>query len=396
MSKSFPKDLFLVEGISHFCFNNNFTQVKKKKKNHIIEIYKIENIKDFSSYKLLYTLSIHNQYISGLDWHSKTNKILSCSYDKTSFISSYDKNKKNYISENVIVSTKLGYLTCSWNNRGDKFVLGSSNRQLIIGYFNKENNWWIGKNIKCHKSSVTCAKISPNNLFVISGSIDMKVYISSCYIKDIDEQFITNDIKNLIKDFGIVIYEFNMNSWVNCVNFNENDIGYAASQNSLFVVLNYKSDKNYIVKLKHSPFVKILPKKYNEIYAVDYNRNIYLYECLDNKWNIKKIFNKENNNDIEKSNNNNENNNNSNNNSNNNFINNSNNKSNNNDYESNNDNESNNNDNESNKNENKKENLIIKIKENEKKHSTNISSITIKQDEIITTDLAGFVKFWNI
>ena len=256
MSKQFPKDLFFVEGISHFCFNNNFTQVALSKKNNIIEIYQINNIKDFSSYKLLYTLSIHSQYISGLDWHLKTNKILSCSYDKTSFVSSYDKNKKNYISENVIISTKLGFLTCSWNDRGDKFVLGGSNRQLIIGYFNKENNWWTGKNIKCHKSSVTCAKISHNNLFVISGSIDMKVYISSCYIKDIDEQFITNDMKNLIKNFGIVIYEFDMNSWVNCVNFNENDIGYAASQNSLFVVLNYKSDKNYIVKLKHSPFVK--------------------------------------------------------------------------------------------------------------------------------------------
>ena len=37
--------------------------------------------------------------------------------------------------------------------------------------------------------------------------------------------------------------------------------------------------------------------------------------------------------------------------------------------------------------------VIMIMKE---KHSTNISSITIKQDEIITTDLAGFVKFWNI
>ena len=69
MSKPFPKDLFLVEGISHFFFNNDFTEVAISKKNNMIEIYKIKNIKDFSSYKLLYTLSMHNQYISGLDWH---------------------------------------------------------------------------------------------------------------------------------------------------------------------------------------------------------------------------------------------------------------------------------------------------------------------------------------
>ena len=379
MSKQFPKDLFFVEGISHFCFNNNFTQVALSKKNNIIEIYQINNIKDFSSYKLLYTLSIHSQYISGLDWHLKTNKILSCSYDKTSFVSSYDKNKKNYISENVIISTKLGFLTCSWNDRGDKFVLGGSNRQLIIGYFNKENNWWIGKNIKCHKSSVTCAKISHNNLFVISGSIDMKVYISSCYIKDIDEQFITNDMKNLIKNFGIVIYEFDMNSWVNCVNFNENDIGYAASQNSSFVVLNFKNDKNYVVKLKHSPFTKIIPKSFNEIYAVDYNRNIYLYECLDNKWNIKKIINLENDNDKD-----------------NNEKDNNNNKDNENDDDNEIDNKNNDSENENNNNEKKKENFAVKEKEKIKTHFSFISSINIKANEIITTDLAGFVKFWNI
>ena len=171
----------------------------------------------------------------------------------------------------------------------------------------------------------------------------MKVYISSCYIKDIDEQFITNDMKNLIKNFGIVIYEFDMNSWDNCVNFNENDIGYAASQNSSFVVLNFKNDKNYVVKLKHSPFTKIIPKSFNEIYAVDYNRNIYLYECLDNKWNIKKIINLENDNDKD-----------------NNEKDNSNNKYNENDDDNEIDNKNNDSENENNNNEKKKEKYYVK------------------------------------
>ena len=351
MSKPYPKDLYYVEGISHLCFNSDFSEMALVKKNHIIEIYKVPNIKDKSTHKLLYTLNMHSQYISGLDWHKKTNKLLSCSHDKTAFVWSYDKNKNNYVSDNVIASTKLGYLTCSWYNRGDKFVCGTSNRQLLIGYFNKENDWWSANNIKCHKSSVTCAKISPNNLFVISGSIDMKVYISSCYIKDIDEQYVSNENKNLIKDFGTVIYEFEMNSWVNDVNWNENDIGYASGQNSIFAVLNFKNDKNYSFQLIHSPIVYIYPKGINEMYVVDYDRNIYLYECIDNKWNIKKEISKNN-------------------------------------LDDNNINDENNND--------KKGTLVVKMKKNPLCHPSNISSFNIHGNEIITSDLSGFIKFWNI
>ena len=141
-----------------------------------------------------------------------------------------------------------------------------------------------------------------------------------------------------------------MNSWVNSVNWNENDIGYASSQNSLFVVLNFKSDKNQIVYLKHSPIIKILPKGCNEFFAVDFNRNIYLYECIDNKWNIKKEISKNN-------------------------------------LDDNNINDENNND--------KKGTLVVKMKKNPLCHPSNISSFNIHGNEIITSDLSGFIKFWN-
>ena len=44
----------------------------------------------------------------------------------------------------------------------------------------------------------------------------------------------------------------------------------------------------------------------------------------------------------------------------------------------------------------KKESLVVTTEQNENLHATNISSFTIKDNLIITSDLAGFVKFWNI
>ena len=43
----------------------------------------------------------------------------------------------------------------------------------------------------------------------------------------------------------------------------------------------------------------------------------------------------------------------------------------------------------------KKQSLVITTEKNENGHSSCISSITIKGDDIITTDLSGFVKYWK-
>ena len=61
-------------------------------------------------------------------------------------------------------------------------------------------------NIKCHKSSVVTCEIDPTSLFVISGSTDLRIYVSSCYLPEIDDKFLTEDLKPLAKPFGEVIY----------------------------------------------------------------------------------------------------------------------------------------------------------------------------------------------
>ena len=159
------------------------------------------------TWKLEYKLEAHFQYISGIDWNAHTNKILSCSHDKTSFVWEY--NNKNWTPNIVVAVTKLrklGYLCCKWNSRGDKFCEGTSAKHLFIGYYNTDSKWWMVRNIKAHKSSVVRCEIDPTSLFVISGSTDLRVYISSCYISDIDDKHLTDITKPLAQEFGTPIY----------------------------------------------------------------------------------------------------------------------------------------------------------------------------------------------
>ena len=357
-----PKDLFLLEGISCVAFNKDFTQVALSKKDNLIYIYSIKDIMKPDTWKLLYTLDSHFQYISGLDWCPATNRLLSCSYDKTSFVWEFSDKKWN--PNNVVATTKLGYLCCKWNKRGDKFCEGTSAKQLLIGYFNKKSNWWMGVNIKAHKSSVVTCEIDPTSLFVLSGSTDLRIYVSSCYLPEVDDQFLNNSTKPLAQKFGQVIYEFKTNCWVNSVAWlPSGNLGIVAGQDATISVINYSEQKSDVIRCKHSPATSLIPISDTSFLAICYDRNIIEYGKEGDSWKIKKTITEKGSGaqqkakssivsaQLEK------------------FqkmgnIN--------------------------------KDNLAVSTKQAGHLHQSLISSANIKGKDMITTDVSGFVKYWKL
>ena len=357
-----PKDLFLLEGISCVAFNKDFTQVALSKKDNLIYIYSIKDIMKPDTWKLLYTLDSHFQYISGLDWCPATNRLLSCSYDKTSFVWEFSDKKWN--PNNVVATTKLGYLCCKWNKRGDKFCEGTSAKQLLIGYFNKKSNWWMGVNIKAHKSSVVTCEIDPTSLFVLSGSTDLRIYVSSCYLPKVDDQFLNDSTKPLAQEFGQVIYEFKTNCWVNSVAWlPSGNLGIVAGQDATISLINYSEQKSDVIRCKHSPATSLIPISDTSFLAVCYDRNIIEYGKEGDSWKIKKTITEKGSGaqqkakssivsaQLEK------------------FqkmgnIN--------------------------------KDNLAVSTKQAGHLHQSLISSANIKGKDMITTDVSGFVKYWKL
>ena len=357
-----PKDLFLLEGINILSFNKDFTQVALSKKDNIIYIYSINDFMKPETWKELYKLKSHYQYISGLDWCPETNRILSCSYDKTSFVWDFAENK--WTPSNVVMTTKLGYLCCKWNKRGDKFCEGTSAKQLFIGYYNSGTNWWMGVSIKGHKSSVVTCEIDPTSLYVISGSTDLRVHVSSCYLPEIDDNFLSDEQKASAQPMGTILYEFKENSWINSVTWLPNGLlGLAAGQDAIISVVHPTEQKTDEIRCKHAPATMLIPKDDNSFYAVCYDRNIVEYEKKGEQWEVKKIITakKEDNKArtsigkvsdqlqmFEKM------------------------------------------------GQQKKENLAVVTKQSEHLHKSQISSVNIKDKVVITTDLSGFVKYWKL
>ena len=357
-----PKDLFLLEGISCVAFNKDFNQVALSKKDNLIYIYSIKDIMKPDTWKLLYTLDSHFQYISGLDWCPATNRLLSCSYDKTSFVWEFSDKKWN--PNNVVATTKLGYLCCKWNKRGDKFCEGTSAKQLLIGYFDKKTNWWMGVNIKAHKSSVVTCEIDPTSLFVLSGSTDLRIYVSSCYLPKVDDQFLNDSTKPLAQEFGQVIYEFKTNCWVNSVAWlPSGNLGIVAGQDATISVINYSEQKSDVIRCKHSPATSLIPISDTSFLAICYDRNIIEYGKEGDSWKIKKTITEKGSGTQQKA---------------------------------------------------KssivsaqlekfqkmgninKDNLAVSTKQAGHLHQSLISSANIKGKDMITTDVSGFVKYWKL
>jgi hypothetical protein len=223
----------------------------------------------------------------------------------------------------------------------------------------------MGRNIKAHKSSVVTCEIDPSSLFVISGSTDLRVYVSSCYIPAVDDSHIKD--KSLAKEFGSVIYEFRPNCWLNSVAWTPSgNLGIAAGQNSIIAVINHKDSKTEEIKCKHSPATMIIPSGDNSFYAVCYDRNIVEYEKKGDKWDIKRTITTDTakksgpaaggrgsavSDALKK-------------------------------FQT--------------MGQQKKENLAVTSKQSSHLHQSIISSVNIKGKDMITTDVSGFVKYWKL
>ena len=148
----------------------------------------------------------------------------------------------------------------------------------------------MGVNIKLHKSSVVTCEIDPTSLYVISGSTDLRKYVSSCYLPETDDKFLKEDTKPLAKPFGELIYEFKENSWINLATWLPNGYwGLVASQDAIIKIVDLEEQKTEQIRCKHSPVTMLIPKDDNSFYAICYVRNIIEYEKGD-KWEIRKTI----------------------------------------------------------------------------------------------------------
>ncbi|KAG9146684.1 hypothetical protein Leryth_005024 [Lithospermum erythrorhizon] len=146
--------------------------------NSEVHIYRLLDDK----WEKLYVLQKHDQIVSGIDWSARSNKIVTVSHDRNSYV--WNKEGAEWVPTLVILRLNRAALCVQWKN---KFAVGSGAKTVCICYYEQENNWWVSKLIrKRHESSVTSVAWHPNNILLATTSTDGKCRVFSTFIKGID------------------------------------------------------------------------------------------------------------------------------------------------------------------------------------------------------------------
>ncbi|XP_062221548.1 actin-related protein 2/3 complex subunit 1B-like isoform X2 [Phragmites australis] len=158
------------QSMTAFCPNNNE-----------VHIYKFFTDK----WEKLHVLSKHDQIVSGIDWSRSSNKIVTVSHDRNSYV--WTLEGPDWVPTLVILKLNRAALCVQWSPKENKFAVGSGAKSVCICYYEQENNWWISKVIrKRHESSVTNVAWHPNNIHLATTSTDGKCRIFSTFIKGVD------------------------------------------------------------------------------------------------------------------------------------------------------------------------------------------------------------------
>ncbi|KAJ0966583.1 hypothetical protein J5N97_023500 [Dioscorea zingiberensis] len=205
-----------------FCPNNNE-----------VHIYKLVREK----WEKLHVLYKHDQIVSAIDWSLRSNKIVTASHDRNSYV--WNQEGTGWVPTLVILRLNRAALCVQWSPKENKFAVGSGAKTVSICYYEQENNWWVSKRIrKKHNSSVTSVAWHPNNILIATTSTDGKCRIFSTFMKDLDTRAAGLSSSNDAK-FGEQIVQLDLSfTWTFGVKWSPsgNTLAYAGHNSMIYFV----------------------------------------------------------------------------------------------------------------------------------------------------------------
>ncbi|KAJ1505651.1 hypothetical protein HMI54_004198 [Coelomomyces lativittatus] len=278
-----PKLLFnLNEPISAYAFNADRTQVALSPSTHEVHIYDCKS----SPFRLLHVLSEHNQYVSGIDWAPKSNRIVTCSHDRNAYVWTWDGNA--WVPSLVLLRLIRAATYVTWSPNEQKFAVASSAKTISISYFDQEHDWWISKHLKkpIH-STVAHLAWHPNSILIAAAGMDQSTRVFSAFIKGVDEKPTLSSFWGDKLPFGTVCADLSTCSsgWVHGVSFSPsgNVLGFVTHDSSFNVY--YPDQKELIsIRLPILPLLQLLWLDESTVIAVGHETSPIMFSGGPTGW----------------------------------------------------------------------------------------------------------------
>lgn len=244
-----------TDGITCHAWNPDRTEVAVCPNNNELHIY------DASTWEIKHQLFEHDLVIAGMDWSPVSNFIVTCSHDRNAFVWSYDETEKTWKPSLVILRIDRAALDVKWSPDGQKFAVASGAKCVPVCYYEADNNWWVSKMIKKHKSTVLCVAWHPNSQILATGSSDFKCRIFSAFVPNVDPEQTAGDFA-APQQFGEPYAELPASSWVHAVSWSPSGatLAYAAHDATIHfaTVSGGEAAVTGTVRLNHLPLTTLL------------------------------------------------------------------------------------------------------------------------------------------
>lgn len=252
--------------------------------NNEVHIYKASPAQD-SMWERVHILQQHDQLISGIDWGPISNKIVTASHDRNSYVWSFEGDAWNPIL--VILRLNRAAISVKWSPKENKFAVGSGAKVVCICYYETENNWWVSKIIrKKHTSTVTSVSWHPNNVLLATTSTDGKCRVFSAYLKGVDSRGDANNTSFGEMKFGEQLFEVSdVFGWTFGVKWSPtgSTFGYVGHDSTIcFVKVSGRSTASQVITLQGLPLRDVLFLSENKLVAGGFDCNPLLF-LGDNK-----------------------------------------------------------------------------------------------------------------
>jgi len=274
----------LAGTISCHAWNGDGTLLALCPNNNEVHIYR----KSGTEFSLEHVLTEHDQLVTGIDWAPKSNRIVTCSQDRNAYVWTWKDNQWKPML--VILRINRAATDVKWSPDENKFAVASGAKLVSICYFEEDNDWWVSKHIKKHKSSVTKVDWHPNNVLIATSSSDMKARVFAAYIKGVDKGTPETPWGNKL-GFGDVLTEIDTpTGWVHSVKWSPsgNKIGFVAHDSCVYVAdVSSGQPSVETIRCRDLPFRDLLWVNEDSLVAVGYDCAPVLFQGKG-KWQLVK------------------------------------------------------------------------------------------------------------
>jgi actin related protein 2/3 complex subunit 1A/1B len=180
----------------------------------------------------------------------------------------------------ILIGINRAALDVKWSPDGKKFAVASGSKAVPVCHYEEDNNWWISKMIKKHKSTVLTIDWHPNSQLVATGCCDFKCRVFSAFVGGLDTADDNTLFGDLSDTFGELLAEFDQShGWVGAVAWSQTGqkLAFAGHDSSLsFVHFAEDPEEQPTVQTMHTrnlPLTKVMFSSEETLIGVGHEMN---------------------------------------------------------------------------------------------------------------------------